>query len=133
MTHIKNHTFGLVQFKIVCVLFTKSPSFGKSQLLNAPTLANQNKAKMARKFKNLKISQFGFFFFLKMKYKSRLTSASIAGCDLCEVSVVIPLHFEIKHFTLCVTGLCNEELVEETLKVQKNVYEEKSLRHESNR
>merc|ERR1711860_409160 len=42
------------------------------------------------------------------------SSASIAGCDLCEVSVVIPLHFEIKHFTLCVTGLCNEELVEET-------------------
>ena len=62
-----------------------------------------------------------------------LTSASIAGGDLCEVSVVIPLHFEIKHFTLCVAGLCNEELVEETLKVQKNVYEEKSLRHESNR
>ena len=78
----------------------------------------KTKKKMARNFKNLKISQFGLFF-LKMKYKSRLTSASIAGCDLCEVSVVIPLHFEIKHFTLCVTGLCNEELVEETLKVQK--------------
>ena len=48
--------------------------------------------------------------------KLGLTSASIAGGDLCEVSVVIPLHFEIKHFTLCVAGLCNEELVEETLK-----------------
>ena len=64
--------------------------------------------------------------------KLGLTSASIAGGDLCEVSVVIPLHFEIKHFTLCVAGLCNEELVEETLK-KKIFFEEKSLRHESNR
>ena len=64
--------------------------------------------------------------------KLGLTSASIAGGDLCEVSVVIPLHFEIKHFTLCVAGLCNEELVEETLK-KKFFFEEKSLRHESNR
>ena len=65
--------------------------------------------------------------------KLGLTSASIAGGDLCEVSVVIPLHFEIKHFTLCVAGLCNEELVEETLKRTKKIFEEKSLRHESNR
>ena len=50
-----------------------------------------------------------------------LTSASIAGGDLCEVSVVIPLHFEIKHFTLCVAGLCNEELVQETLKKNKKI------------
>ena len=92
----------------------------------------KTKTKWRENSKILKSVNLGFFF-LKMKYKSRLTSASIAGCDLCEVSVVIPLHFEIKHFTLCVTGLCNEELVEETLKVQKNVYEEKSLRHESNR
>ena len=50
-----------------------------------------------------------------------LTSASIAGGDLREVSVVIPLHFEIKHFTLCVTGLWNKELVEKTLKHKKGI------------
>ena len=42
------------------------PSFGKSQLLNAPKLANQNKNKMARnsKVKNSNDENSNFFFVL---------------------------------------------------------------------
>ena len=37
--------------KLFRVLFTKGPSFGKSQLLHGVKLANQNKNKMAGNFK----------------------------------------------------------------------------------
>ena len=36
---------------VICL--ENGPSFGKSQLLNAPTLANQNKNKKARDFQTL--------------------------------------------------------------------------------
>ena len=44
-------TFQL-KFFVLCLL--NGASFGKSQLLNTPTLANQNKSKMARKFENVR-------------------------------------------------------------------------------
>ena len=41
--------------KVLWNWFQNRASFGKSQLLNGLTLANQNKNKMARKFKDLQV------------------------------------------------------------------------------
>ena len=43
---------------VICL--ETGPSFGKSQLLNAPTLANQNKNKIARNFRQKEPKSFDF-------------------------------------------------------------------------
>ena len=42
--------FEVKKAKLSIFCLQNGPRFGKSQLLNVPTLANQNKNKMARKF-----------------------------------------------------------------------------------
>ena len=48
--------------------------------------------------------------------KEKLTSAGVSGSHLRQISEVVALHFEVKYITLGVTGLCNEVLVQKTLK-----------------
>ena len=40
-----------------------------------------------------------------------LTSACFPSSDLSEISVIISLHFEVKHFAFCVACLWNKVLV----------------------
>ena len=51
--------------------------------------------------------------------KKKLTSASVSGGNLGQISEVVALHFEVKNLTFCVASLWNEVLVQKTLK-QKN-------------
>ena len=53
----QNGQFGdfSLSFEIRICLYCVYENFDKSQLLNTPTLANQNKNKKPRKFKNLQI------------------------------------------------------------------------------
>lgn len=44
-----------------------------------------------------------------------LTVASLAGCNFCQISVIIALHFQVEDFAFWIAGFGNEEFVQESL------------------